>query len=77
VSHQDGSTGAAISGLKLWASYDGGRTWTPIAVTGSAGSYAASITPPKGTTKISLKSEAWDAAGSTFKETVLDAIALK
>lgn len=77
VSHQDGSTGAAISGLKLWASYDGGRTWTTIAVTGSAGSYAASITPPKGTTKISLKSEAWDAAGSTFKETVLDAIALK
>lgn len=77
VSHQDGSTGAAIQGLKLWASYDTGKTWTAVTVGGSAGNYSASIVPPKGTTKISLKSEAWDAAGSTFKETVLDAIAVK
>ena len=48
VSHQDGSTGAAISGLKLWASYDGGRTWTTIAVTGSAGAYSASHHPAEG-----------------------------
>ncbi|MFK4835513.1 S8 family serine peptidase [Microbacterium sp. ZW T2_14] len=77
VSHQDGSTGAAIEGLKLWASYDTGKTWTAVTVSGSAGAYSAAITPPKGTTKISLKSEAWDAAGSTFNETVLDAIAVK
>ncbi|WP_425956043.1 S8 family serine peptidase [Xylanimonas sp. McL0601] len=77
VSHQDGSTGAKIQGLKLWASYDVGKTWTAFTVSGSAGSYSASIVPPKGTTKISLKSEAWDAAGSTFKETVIDAIAVK
>jgi subtilisin family serine protease len=77
VSHQDGSTGAQIQGLKLWASYDTGKTWTAVSVSGSAGAYSATIAPPKGTTKISLKSEAWDAAGSTFHETVLDAIALR
>jgi hypothetical protein len=77
VSHQDGSAGAEIQGLKLWASYDSGKTWAAIPVSGSAGAYSASIAPPKGTTKISLKSEAWDAAGSRFKETVLDAIAVK
>ena len=77
VSHQDGSTGAAIQGLKLWASYDTGKTWTPVTVSGSAGTYSASFVPPRGTTKISLKSEAWDAAGSTFTETVIDAIVVK
>ncbi|MBW9109249.1 S8 family serine peptidase [Microbacterium ureisolvens] len=77
VSHQDGSTGSAIQGLKLWASYDTGKTWTAVAVSGSAGAYSATITPPKGTTKIALKSEAWDAAGGVFKETVIDAIALQ
>ncbi|QKJ20762.1 S8 family serine peptidase [Microbacterium hominis] len=77
VSHQDGSTGSTIQGLKLWASFDAGKSWTAVAVSGSDGDYSATITPPKGTTKVALKSEAWDAAGGTFTETVIDAIAVK
>lgn len=78
VSHQDGSTGSAVGGLKLWASYDDGVTWTavPVKKGAAAGAYAASFTAPKGVKSVSLRSEAWDAAGGTFKETVLDAIAL-
>lgn len=77
VSHQDGAAASAVAGLKLWVSYDGGKAWTTVPVTGSDGAYSASFTPVKGASKIALKSEAWDAAGNRFRETVLDAIALK
>jgi hypothetical protein len=66
-----------VAGLKLWVSYDGGKAWTSVPVEGTEGAYKATFTPAKGATKIALKSEAWDADGSRFSETVLDAIALK
>lgn len=74
VSHQDGSRGSAIGGLKLWASYDGG-TWEVVKVKAGkkAGEFTAALSAPKGTGSVSLKSEAWDADGNTFSETVIDA----
>lgn len=82
VSHQDGATGAApVTGLKLWSSADGGEHWTPVRVTpvrghGKAGAYTATVTAPPGATTVSLRSEARDAAGATFSETVIDAFAV-
>jgi hypothetical protein len=78
VSHQDGSTGGKVQGLKLWSSADAGTTWTPVKVTPGkgAGAYSATVTAPRGATSLSLRSEAWDSAGSTFKETVIDAYAV-
>lgn len=79
VSHQAGSTGGAeVTGLRLWSSLDGGSTWMPVKVTaGKAdGAFAASITAPAGAS-VSLKSEVSDAAGSTFSETVVNAIAVR
>lgn len=87
VSHQDGATGAApVRGLKLWSSTDGGEHWTPVRVTpvkghgkpghDRSGTYTAAVSAPPGATTVSLRSEAWDAAGATFSETVIDAFAV-
>jgi hypothetical protein len=78
VSHQDGSTGGTVQGLKLWSSSDGGTSWSPVRVaTGKkAGEYSATVTAPAGSTSVSLRSQAWDDAGSTFSETVVDAWAV-
>lgn len=79
VSHQDGSTGGGeVSGLKLWSSVDAGATWTPARVEKASGSgaYRATVTAPKGATSVSLRSEAWDSAGASFTETVIDAYAV-
>jgi subtilisin family serine protease len=83
VSHQDGSTRkSAVTGLSLWSSVDGGSTWTPVKVTAAKGSragdgaYTASVTAPAGATTVSLRSQAQDAAGATFTETVIGAYAV-
>ncbi|MFD6446670.1 S8 family peptidase [Promicromonospora sp. NPDC060204] len=86
VSHQDGAVGAApVTSLKLWSSTDGGEHWTPVRVTrasghgpghATAGAYSATVTAPPGSTTVSLRSEARDAAGATFSETVIDAFAV-
>ncbi|WP_029137646.1 S8 family peptidase [Nakamurella lactea] len=78
VSHQDGSAGGSIRGLKLWSSADAGATWKPVHVAAGrkAGEYSATVAAPPGATSLSLRSEAWDSAGSTFKETVIDAWAV-
>jgi hypothetical protein len=39
---------AAVTGAKVAVSFDGGKSWHPAAVTGSAGSYTASFTAPAG-----------------------------
>lgn len=84
VSHQDGASGAArVTGLKLWSSADG-EHWTPVRVSpvrshgtpGGASAYTATVTAPPGATTVSLRSEARDAAGATFSETVVDAFAV-
>ncbi|MCP2267109.1 S8 family serine peptidase [Promicromonospora thailandica] len=90
VSHQDGAAGASpVTSLKLWSSADGGAHWTPVTVTpagkpgkpgkpghGGSGAYTATVTAPPGATTVSLRSEARDAAGATFSETVIDAYAV-
>ncbi|WP_419706694.1 S8 family serine peptidase [Promicromonospora sp. NFX87] len=85
VSHQDGATGIApVTGLKLWSSADGGEHWVPVRVSrardhskpGGDGAYTATVTAPPGATTVSLRSEARDAAGATFSETVIDAFAV-
>jgi subtilisin family serine protease len=74
ASHQDGSTPSAVEGLRLWASADDGKTWTPVDVTGGgAGEFTATVRVPRGTEYVSLRAEARDAAGSQVRETVIRA----
>lgn len=77
VSHQTASDDAAaapVEGARLWWSADDGATWkaAPVTVTGD-GTFTAKVAAPKGTSHVSLKVEAWDAADSTVKQTVVRA----
>jgi hypothetical protein len=62
----------AVTGAKVAVSFDGGKSWHPAAVSGSAGSYTASFTAPAGV-KVSLRTSAADAAGGTVTETLINA----
>ena len=62
----------AVTGAKVAVSFDGGKSWHPAAVSGSAGSYAASFSAPAGV-KVSLRTSAADAAGGTITETLINA----
>jgi len=53
-------------------SFDGGKTWHPAKVTGHDGSYRVTFTAPAGA-KVSLRTNAADAAGGTVTETLPNA----
>lgn len=62
----------AVTGARVAVSFDGGKSWQPAKVTGSAGSYAASFSAAAGA-KVSLRTSAVDAAGGTITETLINA----
>ncbi|MFD2355324.1 hypothetical protein ACFSTC_47810 [Nonomuraea ferruginea] len=71
----------AIAGVRLWTSTDDGATWQPADLRrGRDGVYTAGARYPayratKGA--VSLKVEAWDAAGNRVKQTTLRAFDLR
>jgi len=71
----------AIAGVRLWTSTDDGATWHPAELKrGRDDLYTARATyPPHRATKgaVSLKVEAWDAAGNRVKQTTLRAFDLR
>ncbi|MFC5815610.1 S8 family peptidase [Nonomuraea harbinensis] len=71
----------AVSGLKLWTSTDDGASWTPADVRrGRDGVYTVSVTYPRlSATKgaVSLRAEAWNAAGDRVTQTSLRAFTLR
>jgi hypothetical protein len=70
--HLQLANAATVTGATEAVSFDGGKTWQPATVTGSAGSYTASFTAPAGA-KVSLRTSAADAAGGTITETLINA----
>ncbi|RJL34513.1 S8 family peptidase [Bailinhaonella thermotolerans] len=70
-----------IAGLRLWASTDDGRTWRPLPlVPRGNGVYDALAVHPKASATsgaVSLKAEAWDAAGNRVEQTTLRAFGLR
>ncbi|MEV4220525.1 S8 family serine peptidase [Nonomuraea sp. NPDC049725] len=71
----------AIAGVRLWTSTDDGATWQPADLRrGRDGVHTARVRyPAHHATKgaVSLKAEAWDAAGNRVKQTTLRAFALR
>ncbi|WP_433256697.1 S8 family peptidase [Streptosporangium sp. CA-135522] len=71
----------AIAGLKLWASTDDGGRWEPVEVRrGHAGAFTASVRYPRladTSGAVSLRAEAWDAAGNRVTQTTLRALTLR
>jgi len=70
--HLELAKAVAVTGARVAVSFDGGKSWHPAKVTGSAGSYTASFTAPVGA-RVSLRTGAADAAGGTVTETLINA----
>ncbi|MEV7099704.1 hypothetical protein AB0M80_43500 [Amycolatopsis sp. NPDC051045] len=74
VSRQDGP--AAITGLQVEASYDGGVNWQPATVSGQDGRYNAKLRHPA-TGSVSLRAKAADADGNTTTQSIIHAYRLR
>ncbi|MDI5978856.1 hypothetical protein [Amycolatopsis magusensis] len=74
VSRQDGP--AAITGLQVEASYDGGLTWQPAQVSGQDGRYSAELRHPAAGS-VSLRAKAADADGNTTTQSIIHAYRLR
>ncbi|WP_414942539.1 hypothetical protein [Amycolatopsis sp. cmx-11-51] len=74
VSRQDGP--AAITGLQVEASYDGGVNWQPAKVSGQDGRYNAELSHPA-TGSVSLRAKAADADGNTTTQSIIHAYRLR
>src|SRR5689334_19455953 len=68
-----------VSGARLWASYDGGRTWRGLALHRSgSGSWTTSVPESaSGSGTVTLKAQAWDTRGNTTTQVVHDAYRLR
>ncbi|MFI0793778.1 S8 family peptidase [Micromonospora rubida] len=76
---RSGEAMPAITGLKLWKSTNGGKTWEAVNVKRDrAGSYVATTSYGHAAgKKVSLKVEAWDTAGNRLEQTTLGAFTLR
>lgn len=63
---------AQITGVKVWASFDGGKAWKAARMTGTGGTYAAVFNAPAGAL-VTLRTSASDAAGGSVTETITNA----
>lgn len=70
--------GGEVAGGKLSVSYDGGKTWIPLTLSGETGNWEATVTYPKNPSKwVSLKASAWDTEGNTSTQTISRAFGLR
>ena len=67
-----------MSGGWLKVSYDRGRTWTRVPLTGSVGHWRAHLTLPANASRVvSLRGSAWDSHGNRVTQSVLGAVELR
>ncbi|WP_166658726.1 S8 family serine peptidase [Kribbella sp. VKM Ac-2571] len=82
TAHRQAGHGPQIEGLTLEVSYDGGRQWTPVAVTakpagGVDRDFVGLVHNPRRTGEVSLRAVAWDAEGNRIEQTLYDAYRLR
>ncbi|MEU4672685.1 hypothetical protein AB0F91_33135 [Amycolatopsis sp. NPDC023774] len=68
-----------VAGASVSVSYDDGKSWQPLPVTGGAGSFHAPVTVPADTKGgyLSLRISAWDRAGNRIDQTVTRAYGVR
>jgi subtilisin family serine protease len=78
VGYQEGAYDTStVEGARLWWSSDDGATWRRAKVTPTGdGTFVAAVRAPAGAEHVSLKVEAWDAAGASVTKTVVRAYAV-
>ena len=65
----------AVRSVKVQVSYNGGKTWQAVKVTGHGTSWQATVTDPSGG-YIALRSTVTDSAGDSTTETIYRAYAV-
>jgi subtilisin family serine protease len=73
VQRQPDSAAAACVRLAVQVSYDDGRTWSGVRMTGSGGRRVAHLRHPDRAGFVSLRAQATDAAGNTVQQTIVRA----
>ena len=72
VGHLQAAKASKVTMASVSVSFDGGKTWHWVTVTGTGGSYTAAFTAPAGA-KVTLRTKAADAAGGSVAETITNA----
>jgi hypothetical protein len=75
IRHQGGSSAASIDDVTLDASWDGGDSWIPAAVTATDSGWHVVL--PRGRGLVSLRLHAADSAGSTVDQAVVRAFLVR
>ncbi|MGW2206621.1 hypothetical protein [Streptomyces sp. NPDC001774] len=79
--HQVGLAGPAVAGIKAWASYDDGATWTQVRTEKTGpGKVRAIVRHPDASDDVgfvTLRVRAWDTAGNSVDQTVVRAYGLR
>jgi hypothetical protein len=71
---QPGAPRAPIASIGARASFDDGQTWHALTlIPGAPGQWTTTVTPPAGTTFVSLSGTLTDAAGNSTRQTVIHA----
>jgi hypothetical protein len=71
-----GSVNATVRSIAVDVSYDGGKTWKTVPLTGSGASRVATVTNPVSGT-VSLRAKVVDSAGDTVEQTIITAYVVK
>ena len=80
VARQQGSPPAALTNVRLWASYNDGGTWAQQSLTNlGGGNYSATLNHPANPVRqnVSLRIQATDAGGSSINQTIIRAYGLE
>lgn len=68
VTREQYATGSAVGNATVQVSYDDGKSWQDLRVTGANGAFRAAYTVPAGASGVSFKLAAWDAQGNRIDQ---------
>lgn len=77
VQRQAGAEYGELRRLTVQVSYDDGRTWAPVSLTGSGLHRTAHVNHPGGDGFVSLRASAVDSHGNTVEQIIIRAYILK
>jgi subtilisin family serine protease len=77
VQRMPGASSTTVATLTVDISYDDGKTWTAATVTGSGTAWTATVTHPGKAGFASLRTKETNADGTTVRETIIRAYALR
>ncbi|MEV4120902.1 S8 family serine peptidase [Micromonospora sp. NPDC049645] len=77
VRRQPGAAESRVTKLTVDVSYDGGRSWQPARVRHGGHGWTATVRHPAGPGHASLRATAWDAAGNTVTQRIIQAYRLR